>query len=129
MQALKELCSRYLYKTKNVHINKEYNNALGEKNNNTLRNKRYDSTYDTENESEDDRPIETLIHGFTDSQHVHDLQDKILEVAPAEVQRPLGIFKDTYAEDMNFPVLFYGDPRDNDIVDRFSHQKTIKWEL
>ena len=38
MQALKELCLRHLYKTKNVHINKEWDNALREKNNNTLQN-------------------------------------------------------------------------------------------
>ena len=51
MQALKELCSRHLYKTENVHINKEQDNALGENNNITLQNERYDSTYDSENES------------------------------------------------------------------------------
>ena len=58
-----------------------------------------------------------------------DLQDKILEVAPTEGQRPLGIFKEKYAEEMNFPVLFYGYPRDEDIVDRFSYKKLVKWEL
>ena len=67
MQALKELCSRHLYKTENVHINKEQDNALGENNNITLQNERYDSTYEIENKSEDDKPTEILIHGFTDS--------------------------------------------------------------
>ena len=60
---------------------------------------------------------------------MHDLQDKILEIAPVEGQRPLGIFKDKYGKEMNFPILFYGDPHDNDIVDRFSYQKVVKWEL
>ena len=50
MQALKELCSRHLYKNENVHINKEWDNALREKNNNTLQNERYDSIHDIENE-------------------------------------------------------------------------------
>ena len=30
---------------------------------------------------------------------------------------------------MNFIVLFYRDPRDNDIVDIFSYKKIVKWEL
>ena len=30
---------------------------------------------------------------------------------------------------MKFPVLLYRDPHDNDIVDRFSYQKIVKWEL
>ena len=30
---------------------------------------------------------------------------------------------------MNFPLLFYRYPRDNDILDRFSCQKILKWEL
>ena len=67
MQALKELCSRHLYKTANIHINKEQDNPLGENKNSTLQNERYDSTYEIEKESEDDKPTETLIHGFTDS--------------------------------------------------------------
>ena len=89
MQALKEQCSIHLYKTENIHINKEQDNALGEKNNNALQNERYDNTYEIENESEDEKPTETLIHGFTDSQRMHDLKDKILEIAPTEGQQPL----------------------------------------
>ena len=62
-------------------------------------------------------------------QRVHDLQDKILEVALAEGQRPLGIFNDKYAEEMKFPVLLYRHLHDNDTVHRFSYQKVVKWEL
>jgi hypothetical protein len=64
-----------------------------------------------------ERPTETLIHGFTESQCIRDLQDKIVELAPAEGQCPLGIFKDKFVEEMNFPTLFYGDPHDNDIME------------
>jgi hypothetical protein len=44
------------------------------------------------------------------------LQDKIVEIAPAEGQHPLGIFKEKFVEEMNFPTLFYGDPRPSDIT-------------
>jgi hypothetical protein len=66
---------------------------------------------------ENERPVETLIHGFNDSQRIRDLQDKIVKIAPAEGQHPLGIFKDKFDEEMNFPTLFYGDPRPNDIME------------
>ena len=78
-----------LFKTdtiQNVHINKAWNNALGENNNSTLQNEIYDNIDEIENKPEDEKPTEILIHGFTDSQRVHDLQDKILEIAPTEGQ-------------------------------------------
>jgi hypothetical protein len=65
------------------------------------------------------------VHGFTDSQCTHDLQDKIVEISPAEGQRPLGIFKDRFAEEMNFQTLFYGDPHATDITERFSYHKIV----
>jgi exonuclease III len=76
-----------------------------------------------------EKPTETLVHGFIESQRIYDLQDKIIEVAPAEGQRPLGIFKDKFAEEMNFPTLFFGDPRDDDIVKNFTYLQIVKWEL
>jgi hypothetical protein len=45
------------------------------------------------------------------------LQDKIVEIAPAKGQCPLGIFKDKFAEEMNFPTLFYGYPCGTDITE------------
>jgi hypothetical protein len=66
-----------------------------------------------------------LVHGFTDSQRIRDLQDKIVEIAPAEGQRPLGVFKENFAEEMNFPTLFYGDPHPSDITERFSYHKIV----
>ena len=58
-----------------------------------------------------------LVHGFTDSQHIRDLQDKIVKIAPVEGQRPLGVFKDKFTEEMNFPTLFYGYPHPSDITE------------
>jgi hypothetical protein len=117
MKALKELCSRALYKAQNICINENWNNVLGEGDDNSAQTLETASEFDTSDESENERPAETLIHGFTDSQRIRDLQDKIVEIAPAEGQRPLGIFKDKFAEEMNFPTLFYGDPRPSDITE------------
>lgn len=70
-----------------------------------------------------------MIHGFTESTSIQKMDDKVIEIAPAQDFYPIGIFKDTYAEEMNFPTLFFGNPRDEDIVKRFSYQKIAQWEL
>jgi hypothetical protein len=69
------------------------------------------------------------VHGFSDSQCIRDLQEKIVEIAPAEVHRPLGIFKDKFTEEMNFQTLFYGDALGTDMIERFSYHKIVRWEL
>lgn len=57
------------------------------------------------------------------------MQDKSMEIAPTQNQCLIGIFKDKYAEEMNFPTLFFYDPGDNDIDQKLSYQKIVKWEL
>jgi hypothetical protein len=110
MKSLKELCSRALYKEQNICINDNWNKLLVEEDANSAETLENASEIDTSDESENETPAETLVHGFTDSQCIRDLQDKIVEIAPVEGQRPLGIFKDKFAEEMNFPKLFNGDP-------------------
>jgi len=53
----------------------------------------------------------------------------LIENFPTKGQRLLGIFKEKYAEEMSFPTVFFGDPRDNDIVEIFHYQKITQWEL
>ena len=125
MKELKELCSRALYKAQNIYINDNWNSVLGEGNDISAQTFETFSEFDTSDESENERPTETLIHAFIDSQRIHDLQDKIVEIAPIEGQRPLGVFKDKFAEEMNFPTLFYGDPNGTDITERFNYHKIV----
>jgi len=110
MKSLKRLCSRYLYKAQKICINREWNRTLRANNDETMQTYDIESEPDTDIDMDLEQPTETLVHGLTESRRIHDLQDKILEIAPAEGQRPLGIFKDKYAEEMTFPSLFYGDP-------------------
>jgi hypothetical protein len=107
MKSLKELCSRALYKEQNICINDNWNNLLVEEDANSVETLKNASEFDTCDESENETPAETLVHGFTDSQCIRDLQDKIVKIAPIEGQRPLGIFKDKFAKELNFPKLFY----------------------
>jgi hypothetical protein len=129
MRALQQLCSRSLYKAENTSTNKQWSVLLEQYNHNCIDNENSDYGSDMDIESDNEKPTETLVHGFIESQCIYDLQDKIIEVAPAEGKRPLGILKDKFVEEMNFPTLFFGDPRDDDIVKNFTYLQIVKWEL
>lgn len=66
---------------------------------------------------------DTLIHDYTEPRTIHSLQDKVIEIAPTKENQPLGIFQDKYAEEMNFPTLFFGEPRDKEISKGFHTKK------
>lgn len=70
-----------------------------------------------------------MIHGFTDSYNIYDLQNNQINIAPAEGYMPLGIFQDKYSEEMSFPSLFYVEKRPYDIEKNFSYQKIAQWEV
>jgi hypothetical protein len=53
----------------------------------------------------------------------------MVKIAPVEGKHPLGIFKGKFVEEMNFPTLFYGDPRPSDIIEQFNYNKIVRWEL
>jgi hypothetical protein len=117
MKALKELSSRSLYKANNICINANWNNVLVEEHGISIDTLENPSDFDASDESNNETIAKTLVHGFTDSQCIRDIQDKIVEIAPIEGQHPLGIFKYKFAKEMNFPTLFYGDPHGTDITE------------
>jgi hypothetical protein len=129
MRALRELCSRTPYMVENISINKDWADVLEQDSKICMENTNYDRESDMDTKLDSERPTETLIHGFIESQHIHDLQEKIIEITHTGRKHPLGIFKDKYAKKMNFPTLFYGDLREANIVKIFSYQKIINWEL
>ena len=71
---------------------------------------------------------DTMIHNFLDSGIINDY-NKMLVVAPSEDYHPLGILKNKYSEELNFPTLFYGSPRHKIIYENFSCHAIAKWEL
>ena len=70
-----------------------------------------------------------MIHGFTDSYNIYDLQKIQINIAPAEGYMPLGIFQDKYSEEMSFPSLCYGEKWLDDIEKIFSYKKIAQWEV
>jgi len=124
MKALKRLCKTMLYKMEKVVINDKWQEVFNDIN----------DTYvtDTDNEigngidKNTEEPItKTLIHGFTDSHSIYDLQNNQINIAPAEGYMPLGIFKDRYSEEMSFPRLFYGEKQPHDITKKCTYQKLL----
>jgi hypothetical protein len=67
MKALKELCFRALYKAENICINGNWNSVLAEEHGNSTDTLENPSDFDTSDESENETPAKTLVHGFTDS--------------------------------------------------------------
>ena len=74
MKALKELCSRNLYKTENISINNNSNPILEFDNKgNKSDNDNIDSKSETDSILESEKPNETLVPGFIASHRIHDL--------------------------------------------------------
>ena len=99
---------------------------------------KYSETYETESDIENEKyseliseePItKTMIHGFTNSYNIYDLQNNQINIALAEGYMPLGIFQDKYSEEMSFPSPFYGEKRPDDIEKNFSYKKIAQWEV
>jgi hypothetical protein len=59
MKALKELCSRALYKSKNICINDNWNHVLEQGNDNSTQNFDTTSEFNTSDESKNEIPVET----------------------------------------------------------------------
>ena len=129
--ALKDLFNTPLYKELNVKIHPSWNSLFAiHMHTKTQYNliDEDDSIKDNFEEENDDVPIETMIHIFLDSKIINDY-DKMLAVAPSENYHLIGIFKNKYSEELNFPTLFYKYPQNQKIYDNFSYHDVVKWEL
>lgn len=78
---------------------------------------------------EEEPEPKSLIHWFNESHSINDLGSIIVEIALAEGFNPLGIFQDTYSEEMNILTLFFGFSRAEEITKKITYQKNSKWEL
>jgi len=116
MKELNELCSRSLYKDENICINDNWTHVLQENNEYIIQNANSGNESDTNSDANNEAHTKTLVHGLIESHRIYNLQYKIIELAPSKGQRPLWIFKEKYAEEINFPTLFYGDAHDDDMI-------------
>jgi hypothetical protein len=85
-------------------------------------------------DSDDDEEIkniqtDTMIHNFLNASKISDYENTVYSVAPGQDYHPLGLFKDKNSEELNFPTLFYGQPRNPATYENLTYQQIAQWEL
>ena len=135
MIALKDLINTPLYKECNVLIRPQWISlfALHMQSSSNLDVSTSNALEDNLNidnfeEDTEDLPSETLVHNFLDSEKIYDF-DNMISIAPSQEYSPVGIFKDKHSEELNYPTLFYGYPREDMILKNFSYHKIATWEI
>lgn len=122
MNTLTILSKTPFYTKEKISINKDWQHLFANKKMqqqiDTIRDGEIDGD-DIILEDENKIEPESLIHWFNESNTINDLASTIIEIALAEGFKPLGIFQDTYSEEMNFPTLFFGSPQPNEITKKF----------
>ena len=129
MQSLHELIETSLYKTKNVTINDSWLQLNEPEQEMHSMSDSTSSDTDSLSDREHVNQTNTLIHGFIDARSIHNMNDKIIALVPSQELYPIRIFKDKHFEEMNFPTLFYGEPRSSHTSEKLSYQRVAQWEL
>jgi hypothetical protein len=78
------------------------------------------SNADNFEEDIENPPSESLVHNFLDSEKIYDFEN-LMSIASSQEFSPLSIFKDKNSEELNYPTLFSGHPRDEKITKNFSY--------
>ena len=84
MQALFDLKNMTLYKMHNVQINDNWIQTLQMRNDNDLCGNDGSSISNFESDVDFKKLNDSVIHGYIDSRCIHNMEDKIIEIAPAK---------------------------------------------
>ena len=93
MAALKDLCNTSLYKNEGIVINSEWQEHFNQSKQNQS-----DCVVDIESTdsidfgNDSNSMFETLVHGYSKTRLIDDLETKIIQIPPYEGFRPLNIF-------------------------------------
>jgi hypothetical protein len=133
MIALKDLIKTPLYKECNIVICPQWNSLFAlymQSSSNLDVNMDIEDNSNADNFEEDieDSPSETLVHNFLDSEKIYDFENLIF-IALSQEYSLVGIFKDKNSEELNYPTLFSGHPRDEKITKNFSYHQIASWEI
>ncbi|KAL9974360.1 hypothetical protein ACROYT_G011384 [Oculina patagonica] len=116
------------------NVSCEGNNENASKSNDSSHSNRNGTAYISENDDQwrevDERPSGVTDTLLQDPDPIQDV-DKIINVAPAEGARPLGLFIDKDLEFLAFPTIFCGERRceNKDRVIPVHYSTICKWEL
>jgi hypothetical protein len=64
-------------------------------------------------EEQEDILIDTMVQNILSFKQIYDYFENVVTVAPSQDFKPLGLFQNPHCEELNFPTLFFGQPRSN----------------
>jgi hypothetical protein len=79
-------------------------------------------------EEQEDISIDTMVWNILSFEQIYNYFENVIIVAPGEDFKLLGLFWDIHCEELNFPTLFFGQPRSNQGI-KMSYQTIVQWEL
>lgn len=129
--SLEDLCNTPLYKNKGILVNNKWEHVINKSikgHVNDLANMEY---HDSIDEDDDIEPVyEEMVHGYGQTYVIVDFKNRIIQIAPSEGLQQIGIFRDMFTKELNFPTLFYGFSQLDDVTRHLNITKKIaKWEL
>ncbi|XP_070538389.1 uncharacterized protein [Ptychodera flava] len=77
----------------------------------------------------EDHPAGTLDTMLSPLYDQHTDSDGAVCYAPGEGNKPLGIFQDKYSEELSFPTIYCGQPREKKRIVPVLYSTLCKWEL
>jgi hypothetical protein len=79
-------------------------------------------------EEQEDILTDTMVQNILSSKQIYDYFENVVTVAPGQDFKPLGLFQDPHCEELDFPTLFFGQPRGNQGI-KMSYQMITQWEF
>jgi hypothetical protein len=69
-----------------------------------------------------------MVQNILSFEQIYDYFENVVTMALGQYFKPLKLFQDPHCEELNFPTLFFGQPRSNQGI-KMSYQMITQWEL
>jgi hypothetical protein len=79
-------------------------------------------------EEQEDISIDIMVQNILSFKQIYDYFENAITMAPGEDFKPLGLFQDVDREELNFPMLFFGQPHSNQGTKKL-YQTIAQWEF
>ncbi len=79
-------------------------------------------------EEQEDILTYTMMQNILSSKQIYDYFENVVTIAPSQDFKPLGLFQDPHCEELNFPILFFGQHHSNQGI-KMSYQMIAQLEL
>jgi hypothetical protein len=79
-------------------------------------------------EEQEDISIDIMVQNILSFKQIYDYFENAITMAPCEDFKPLGLSQDIDREELNFPMLFFGQPHSNQGTKKL-YQTIAQWEF